>query len=389
MDYPVSVAGVNLLNGKFTDGNPSGGVPASLDPSEWSNLVTDEMLNVITAAGLTPNETSNNQLAIAIQSGLLNYGADTGAANAYVVGYDPAVTALYVGQTFRFLALHTNTAGCTLNVGLGPDPLLGLGGVALQGGEIPALSLVEVAYVGAAGFVLLYANGGAQQLSAGSYGVTPAQFDNSNKIASTAYVVRAQGSWAGQTNYAVNTTLTAADVGKVLVMSGNAVLPVASTVPAGARVKVVSTGGANRTVTAQGTDTIGLQIGTSVASVVVVNQGYVVFERNAVGNGWNVAEGDASLQWSPYFSASLALSGYQKLPSGLIIQWAGGVASANTTTTFNFPIAFPNGCASIVASFQVPWSGAQPNIQATSASQYQVQQTSSSGGNFHMIAIGY
>lgn len=186
MDYPVSVAGVGLVNGKFTDGNPQVGVAASLDPSEWANLVTDEMLNIVMAAGLIPSETANNQLAIAIQSGLLNYGADTGVANAYVVALDPVVTSLSSGSRFRFLALHANNGACTLNVGTGPLPLVGLGGSALQSGEILALSVVDVEYVGAAGFVLLSATGGALPVAPGTqsnHAVNVSQlFGSRNKI---------------------------------------------------------------------------------------------------------------------------------------------------------------------------------------------------------------
>lgn len=44
------------------------------------------------------------------------------------------------------------------------------------------------------------------------------------------------------------------------------------------------------------------------------------------------------------FVASLATSGYQKLPSGLIIQW-GFVGNINpgATSPVTFPVAFPNG----------------------------------------------
>jgi hypothetical protein len=45
-------------------------------------------------------------------------------------------------------------------------------------------------------------------------------------------------------------------------------------------------------------------------------------------------------------SANGALNGYQKLPSGIIIQW-GYVSSSGGNVTF--PLAFPTGCWVIVA----------------------------------------
>ncbi len=67
MDYPKSVAGVGLLNGKFTDGDAASGIKGSLDPASWANAITDEQLAIIVAAGLSPDETKSNQVLAALQ----------------------------------------------------------------------------------------------------------------------------------------------------------------------------------------------------------------------------------------------------------------------------------------------------------------------------------
>ncbi|MDH1656576.1 hypothetical protein N5E96_12205 [Pseudomonas mosselii] len=67
MDYPKRIPNVGLVGGKFVDENVSTGLPGSLIPSAWGNAVTDELLAVIKAAGLTPSEDDNAQLLQAIQ----------------------------------------------------------------------------------------------------------------------------------------------------------------------------------------------------------------------------------------------------------------------------------------------------------------------------------
>ncbi|WP_449103348.1 gp53-like domain-containing protein [Pseudomonas veronii] len=72
MDYPKSVPNVGLINGKFVDENVGTGQPGSLIPSAWGSAVTDEILAVITAAGLVPNEAILNQLNAAINAKISN-----------------------------------------------------------------------------------------------------------------------------------------------------------------------------------------------------------------------------------------------------------------------------------------------------------------------------
>lgn len=52
------------------------------------------------------------------------------------------------------------------------------------------------------------------------------------------------------------------------------------------------------------------------------------------------------------FLSQLSTAGYQKLPNGLIFQWIqdGNTKSANTTTTYTWPIAFPNALLSVFAT---------------------------------------
>lgn len=67
MDYPKSVPGVGLVNGKFVDENKATGQIGSLIPAAWGNAVTDEICSVIRAAGLEPNEVSAMQLIEALR----------------------------------------------------------------------------------------------------------------------------------------------------------------------------------------------------------------------------------------------------------------------------------------------------------------------------------
>ncbi len=219
----------------------------------------------------------------AIQTNLLVSGTDTGVANACVVNIVPAVQALADNMVVWFKAKATNTGATTLNYGgLGAQPVVGAAHSALQGGEIVANGkCVAIWNATINSWVLLECTGGAQQLGAGSYGVTPATGNRSTSLATTAMFANEFG----------------------VLLSGN---------------------------------------------------------------------------------------GYQKLPSGLIVQWFsyGGVGTAGAT--FNYPIAFPNGRLGIALAHQQIKGGATVIVSASVGTNSQVDITASaSGTSGYAIAVGY
>ena len=64
MDYPNRD---DLLNGKFTDGDPVNGIPASRDNAAQMNAVYDEIINVIRFAGIEPDSNQYDQLKQALE----------------------------------------------------------------------------------------------------------------------------------------------------------------------------------------------------------------------------------------------------------------------------------------------------------------------------------
>lgn len=90
MDYPKSNPDSALLDGKFTDGDPVNGVPPSLDPASWANLVTDEILNVLAEANIAPDEAVNTQLRDAILE-IISANAAPIVKNNLSAAVDPGV----------------------------------------------------------------------------------------------------------------------------------------------------------------------------------------------------------------------------------------------------------------------------------------------------------
>ncbi|BBL25345.1 hypothetical protein [Comamonas terrigena] len=68
MDFPKSVPGVGLVAGRYVDENQATGQPGTLITAQAVNALTDEILAVIEAAGMVPDEQKNYQLRDAIKA---------------------------------------------------------------------------------------------------------------------------------------------------------------------------------------------------------------------------------------------------------------------------------------------------------------------------------
>jgi hypothetical protein len=268
LDYPKSVPSVGLVNGQFVDEDPIAGKPGSLIPATWGNSVTQEILNVVQAAGLTPNESSNNQLLAALRS--------------------------------------------------------------------PTLF------------------------------TTAPQFDGGRSAATSEFVQRALGSYASTRSISTATQLTQADVGCSIGLGGNATytvtLPDAAAVPSGATISLHCRNSAPVTVASKTGTQISPQ-GAYLASIVLNNGESANFVRES---GVWVVYGTAALKYSTNYAAQFATSGYQKFPSGLIVQWVTGGSDANGNMTVSLPIRFPNAVLGGIANEGNPagWSASNVTVWA-------------------------
>lgn len=193
---------------------------------------------------------------------------------------------------------------------------------------------------------------------------TPPQFDNDTSLATTAFVQRALGNMQGGVVLGASQVLSAADVGKVFSLSVSAspiTLPLYSTVPSGAKISFVNVGSTNVVIQRSGTDTlfgpgdVGTQSFSSALTSYTLLPGDCV-EFTAVLQ-WQITGGTCLLQAASSFVASKAGSGYQKLPSGLIIQWATGATDpanpAESSQVLILPIAFPNASLISLVSTEI------------------------------------
>ncbi|MFP1862238.1 gp53-like domain-containing protein [Lonsdalea quercina] len=134
--------------------------------------------------------------------------------------------------------------------------------------------------------------------------------------------------------------------------------------------------------------------GSAAVSAAQSNLGLGEAAKRGVGSGQSQIP-DMSL-----FSASMGVNGWQKLPSGLIIQWGTATAQSVTANTYSkvpisFPIAFPINILSISLGLRTGITGygyANSSFENASASGATWYYASSQDGlipTVNYIALGY
>jgi hypothetical protein len=133
----------------YVNGNPATGVQGSIPPAAAFEAPQREIVNLITKAGMTPSSGDLQQFAKAIQSGLLQYGTDTGSANAL------AVTMTQTPDTYPRLLMvkkgaNANTGAMSIAVNtLAVVPVIAATGAALLAGAWPGNGAALLVFDGA------------------------------------------------------------------------------------------------------------------------------------------------------------------------------------------------------------------------------------------------
>lgn len=241
-------------------------------------------------------------------------------------------------------------------------------------------------------------NGGDWRVVGGTSNVPTAdQFNNSRRVSSTEFVQRALGNARGFVSFTTNAALTAAHAGMEIYASstGSAItltLPAANALPAGAKFRIYNTGVSDVIVSRAGADTIVLNNTTNTVTTVTLRSGdSIVLTSLGTGNLWYHGGGTAQLGNAGAFGSSLTTNGWQRLPSGLIVQWGSGTPTAGRLTQ-SLAVAFPANHLIAVATVNGGGNNVA-NIFSLSSTQIVIDEfIASSGaaanGPITWIAIG-
>lgn len=186
-------------------------------------------------------------------------------------------------------------------------------------------------------------------------GIAPAQFDAAVPSTYTKLLaaLRAMGlRFSAFGSIAGTYSLTLLDLPKIIAVQANGqtiTLPPVTNSHVGAMQRLFVYPGSSSYVTVQATGVQQISTTNTLASSVEVKaDGFTDFIWEGTSTQhWQVG-GFGVMKSMPSFAASLGVAGYQKLPSGLILQW--GVSASipqGGSAAITFPIQFPNACRGV------------------------------------------
>jgi len=299
-----------------------------------------------------------------------------------ISGNAATATTLQTARTINGTSFNGSANITTANWGTARTLTIGNTGKSVNGSANVSWSLAEIGAIGP----------DSPAFTGNPTAPTQPHFDADTSIATTEFVQRALGSFQGLRSITTTTTLTEADVGRYINASSTSnftiTLPLASAAPAGSTITIHSLGNGLVTVQRQSTNIISAN-GQQLTSHVIRFGESVTFVSNG-SSQWTFF-GTGSLSETGAFSRDFSANGWQRLPSGLIIQW-GIINNIAHTALFSpvFPISFQSTClhASYVATLANSVGQMNPVVSATSATSFTGTNSTGITNNFIWFALG-
>jgi len=277
-------------------------------------------------------------------------------------------------QTVRMVMITSSTDNITLKI----DPAVVLATRKYVDDKVLELKLyvddLMAKHLAAADPHTQYAPKESPTLTGTPKAPTPAQSVNNTQIATTAFVKAALAALVGSSPAALDT------LNELAAALGNDANFAATMTNALAGKQPLD----NTLTSMSGKDVAGL----------LVYLGLGEAAKRDVGNA------PSQIPDMDFFASSLSTNGWQKLPSGLILQYVGFTSDETGQGTVGLPIAFPNVCIGATAihanspaggaEFLQVWGESKTSIHYHSWSISQVGGVTLLGGNsYKILAIGY
>lgn len=140
------------VDGRFTEGNPVNGTPATRVTADWLNMVQAELLAVIASAGLEPIKANNSQLLEAIMALITGGGVAVTASGVAITDSGDYFTGDNVEAALAQLGekIYAGTLGASQL----RRSIVAVAGAAQQTETVHAENLVEVSHTNAATYTV-------------------------------------------------------------------------------------------------------------------------------------------------------------------------------------------------------------------------------------------